>query len=358
MTLSIPKTIKQHRYGEFLGKIWREVNVKNGIVTIVFCGKRGMGKSYSMSEWARILDRNANDEGRFKPENIKFDPVDFLKELSGNYPRGKVHVLDDAGLHLYKSDALKDILKKVSKILQSIRYQNPIIMMSLPHFEQLMKDARTMTDIYIEMQGIDETRNLALGKIQHLKVSPFTGDLYRYNVLQANRVISPKFEIPIIHWEKKPFLFDKPPADFLKEYEKIKKRLLDKIIQEMISSIKRTTRKEEEEGNSKMDFPKSVEYCKERIEKYIGPKGKIDITSILMETNEQGEQMFAIERAKLIAQVLRKENINKILTEKIKEKNKPEKPLPPSRTYNKPEYFKPRYTGKHLKQKLKKINPL
>ncbi|KKN17191.1 hypothetical protein LCGC14_0968460, partial [marine sediment metagenome] len=132
MTTPIPKTIKEHRYGELLGKIWRQVNTKNGIVTIVFCGKRGMGKSCSMAEWARILDRSGNDKCMFKPEDIKFDTVEFLEGLTGEFRRGKVHMLDDAGLHLYKSDALKDVLKKVSKVLQNIRYKNPIIMMSLP----------------------------------------------------------------------------------------------------------------------------------------------------------------------------------------------------------------------------------
>ena len=359
MTIAIPKTIKEHRYGEFLGKIWREVNVKNGIVTIVFCGKRGTGKSYSMSEWARVLDRDLNDKERFKPEDIKFDPVEFLTELTGEYHRGKVHILDDAGLHLYKSDALKDVLKKVSKVLQNIRYQNPIIMMSLPHFEQLMKDARTMTDIYIEMQGIDEARNLALGKIQHLKVSPFSGDLYRYNVLQAKKVISPEFGIPIIHWEKRPFLFNKPPAEFANEYERIKKKLLNKLNRELVNSIKKTTKKEigEEEDNSKMNFPQSVEYCKERIEKFISQKGKIDVTAILMETNEKGEQMFAIERAKLISQVLRKENLSKIIEQKI-DQEKPQNPLPESRIYQKRNHSKSRYTARELKEKPKNLTPL
>ena len=359
MTTPIPKTIKEHRYGEFLGKIWSEVNTKNGIVTIVYCGKRGMGKSCSMAEWARILDRSGNDECRFKPEDIKFDPVEFLTGITGDYPKGKVHLLDDAGLHLYKSDALKDVLKKVSKVLQNIRYKNPIIMMSLPHFEQLMKDARTMTDIYIEMQGIDKTRNLALGKIQHLKVSPFTGDLYRYNVLQARKVVSPKFGIEIVHWEKRPFTFDKPSEDFLKEYEKIKKRLLDKLNRGLVNSIKRTTEKEigENEDNSKMGFREKVEYCQERREKFVTINGKIDVASILMEQNEKGEQLFSMDTAKLIAQVLRKQIPTKRI-EKQPEKTNPEKPVPASRIFKKTNYPKSRYTGKNLKQKLKKLSPL
>lgn len=359
MTVSIPKTIKEHRYGKLLGVIWRHVNVKNGLFTIVFCGKRGMGKSCSMAEWARLLDRTADDKSRFKPEDIKFDAVEFLETLTGDFPKGKVHVLDDAGLHLYKSDALKDVLKKVSKVLQNIRYKNPIIMMSLPHFEQLMKDARTLTDLYIEMQGIDEKRNLAFGKIQKLNVAPFSGNIYRPNILHAKKVISPKFGIEIVHWEKRPFLFNKPPDDFLKEYERIKKILLDKLNKELVNSIKRTTKKEtgEEEENEKMNFPESVRYCKERIQKFINKKGQIDVASIMMETNEKGEQLFFIDRSKLIAQQLRKENLTELI-EKKPEKETPKKPLPASRIYQKPHYLKPKYTGKNLKQKLKKLSPL
>ncbi len=355
MTTSIPKTIKEHRYGDLLGKIWRQVNIKNGLFTMVFCGKRGMGKSYSMAEWARLLDRTADDKCRFKPEDIKFDTTEFLTKLTGKFPRGKVHMLDDAGLHLYKSDALKDVLKKVSKVLQNIRYQNPIIMMSLPHFEQLMKDARTMTDLYVEMQGIDEEKNLALGKIQSLNVNPFSGIIYRPNILQANKVILPKFGIEIVHWEKRPFFFDKPPDDFIKEYERIKKELLDKFNKKLINSIKKTTEKETgEEDNSKMNFPQSVEYCKERIEKFISQKGKIDVTSILMETNDKGEQMFAIERAKLIAQRLKKENISQLIENKI-EQEKPQNPLPESRNWKKRNYYKSRYSHKELKEKPKNL---
>lgn len=357
--ISLPKTLKEHRYSGILGRIWNQVNVKNGIFTIVFCGKRGTGKSYSMSEWGRLLDRTSDDVCRFKPEQIKFDATEFLECLTGDYPRGTVHVLDDAGLHLYKSDALKDVLKKVSKVLQSIRYNNPIIMMSLPHFEQLMKDARTMTDMYIEMQGIDESKNLAIGKIQSINVAPFSGDIYRPNILQAKKVISPKFGIPITHWEKRPYFFDKPPDDFLKEYERIKKKLLDRINKKLIDSIKKTTEKEigEDEDNSKMNFPKAVEYCKERIDKFVSLQGKIDVASIMMETNEKDEQMFSMDRAKLIAQKLRQENIPKLLEQKI-EQQKPQKPLVASRTYEKRNYPKSRYTGRSLKQKPKKLDSL
>ncbi len=359
MTVAIPKTIKEHRYGELLGAIWRQVNVKNGLFTIVFCGKRGMGKSYSMAEWARLLDRTADDQCRFEPEDIKFDTTKFLENITGNFPRGKVHVLDDAGLHLYKSDALTDVLKKVSKVLQNIRYKNPIIMMSLPHFEQLMKDARTMTDLYIEMEGIDERRELAFGKIQKLNVVPFSGKVYRPNLLQPKKVISPKFGIEIVHWERRPFLFNKPPKEFLEKYEKIKEELLNKLNRKLINSIKRTTEKEtdEDEDSNKMNFPTAVEYCKQKIEKFVNYKGQIEVSSIMLETNEQGEQLFSMDRAKLIAQVLKKQNGAKPFEKKPEEK-KQEKPLPASRIYQKPFYPKSRYSGKNLKQKLKKLEPL
>lgn len=292
MTEAIPERIKRHPYGDILGAIWREVHVKNGIVTIVFCGKRGKGKSYSMMEWARILDRTADGKERFTPNDVMLDPVDFLKGLTGNYPRGKVHVLDDAGLHLYKSDALTFILKNVSKILQNIRYKHPIIMMSLPHFEQLMKDARTMTDLYIEMMGVDEKNKVAFGCLQTLKISAFSGDLYRYGLLQAIKRPIPEFNMSLKHWERVPFYFSKPPDYFVREYEALKKPLLDKINNQLVNSIGTQRDIETEVKPEKLDAPAALEYCKKKFKSYLNEKGKVDPAAIIFEIDENGKQLF------------------------------------------------------------------
>lgn len=305
MSYTIPEQISSHKYGGILGSIWSEVHNRNGIVTIIFCGKRGKGKSYSMMEWARILDCGPIGETRFEPGNVRLDPVNFLRDLTGKYPVGKVHVLDDAGLHMYKSDALTDILKKTSKVLQNIRYKNPIIMMSLPHFEQLMKDARTMSDIYIEMQGVDLDRKVAWGNIQKLSIAAFSGDLFRTNILQSFESDT-EFDVNVVHWEVRPYAFNKPPDWFVKSYEGIKRPILNKINEQMVNSI--AEQRDDETGTKfkRMELPDAVEYVKKRLENVVDKRGKIVTGKImLLKDKESNKALFSFERAKLIRQVLR-----------------------------------------------------
>lgn len=281
MTDGIPETIKNHQYGTILGRIWNEVHRNEGIVTIVFCGKRGKGKSFSMMEWARILDRSpSTDQTRFVPENVRLDAVEFFKDLTGKYPVGKVICLDDAGLHMYKSDALTDLLKRISKILQNIRYKHPIILLSLPHFGQLMKDARDMCDLYIEMQGINKEKKRALGNIQTLKISPFTSNLYRYTVLQSQTLTHPEFDIKYKRWYPDPYEFEAPPKDFLIEYEKIKEPAMDKINKEHLKAIT-NQRNAAISGKTpiKMRFADKLEYCKQHL-KEIMVNGEIEVSKI------------------------------------------------------------------------------
>lgn len=306
ITDTIPPSIKSHRYGGVLGRIWEEVHRQDGIVTIVFCGKRGKGKTLAMIDWAMRLDRTSEDIARFRPENIRYDPVDFFKDLTGDYPTGKVLCLDDAGLHMYKSDALSDLLKRISKILQNIRYKHPIILMSLPYFGQLMKDARDMSDLYIEMEKVDRDAKLSYGKLQSLKIAPFTGELYRMPVMQSDKVIHPRYHISYNHWDPKQFSFDKPPKEFIKAYEAIKTPAMNKINAEHLRVIKEKRDKAIGKPRpKKFSFPEAVKYCEDRLPKFLDKKKRINITKIMMEVDENGCQLFNQSLAKLIIRQLR-----------------------------------------------------
>ena len=303
--VAIPKIIKEHRYGKLLGRIWLETHVYDGIVTIVFCGKRGNGKSLSMMELARIIDRDKEGNPRFKPEDVKLDPVEFFKSLTGEYPPGKVLCLDDAGLHMYKSDALSDFLKRISKILQNIRYKHPIIMMSLPHFGQLVKDARDMTDIYVEMRGVNRRRNLAYGTIQSITSSPVTGDLYRYTILQSVDNENPKFKMAIRHWVPKPYFFDKPNKEFVKAYQKIKKPTLDRINAQHLKAIKEQYLDDGSSKRSSMNLRDGLEYCKQKVETLKGKNGDIEVGKIMLQSDAEGNPLFGYSRAIILARMLR-----------------------------------------------------
>lgn len=305
--VTIPKTIRQHKYSGLYGRIWQEVHRNEGIVTMIFCGKRGKGKSLSMMEVGRILDRGEDDVGRFKPEHVRLDPVDFFTDLTGKYPTGKVICLDDAGLHMYKSDALSDILKRVSKVLQNIRYKQPIILMSVPYFGQIMLDARSMTDIFIEMRKVDRKKKVAIGSMQTLKTSAFTGDLYRYNILQADIQTQPKFSLKIVHWKPTPYEFNKPPDDFIKAYNAIKNPTLDKINQAHLNAIKEN--RDDELGKTRAiieQLPEAVEFVRKHINEVIDSEGIIVTAKIMMLKDENGNQKYGQDRARQIKDVIEK----------------------------------------------------
>lgn len=299
---TIPPTIKKHRYGGLLGAIWSEVNCRDGIVTMVFCGKRGKGKSYAMFEWARLLDRGENDICRLCPDDIFIDDRIFVEKLAKHqFPRGKVICLDDAGIKLHKLEYLTRMLRAVSKILQNIRYKHPIIMMSLPSFEQLVKDARTMSDMFIDMQGVDYPNKTSYGYIQSLKVSSYSGELFRYGVLQIEKRLSPKFNLPVNHNINKPFRFDRPPDDFVKNYEKFKKPELDRLNNQIFEEAY----KKPKPKHPKLSLPQAVEYCHNKLDTFI-VKGKVDPIQIMLEVDAEGNQMFGALKAGHIAKALQR----------------------------------------------------
>ena len=71
----------------------------------------------------------------------------------------------------------------------------------------------------------------------------------------------------------------------------------------------------------------------------------------------ENDPPFFIDRSKLIAQVLRREQ-SKNPIKKNPEQEKPTKPLPASRTWQKTNYSKSKYTARNLKQKPKNLTPL
>lgn len=300
----IPELVSGYDYGEFWGKIWRDVHYRDGIITIVFCGKRGKGKSRSMCQIARILDCGPEGVSRFKPEDVCFDVESFLRKIKGKYPIGKVHVLDDAGLHMYKSDALTQMLKTVSKVLQGIRYKHPIIMLSLPHFKQLVLDARSMCDIYIQMDGIDRSIKKAIGKIQILSIAPFTSELYRINLKKRKVEFNPNSGINTIHWGVPSYEFSKPPKEFDAVYEKLKNSAMDEINDTLIENA--ISLKDNEIGKTKkMPFSEAVAYVKDRIDEVKDKKGNINVSKIMLLKDEEGNDLFTACRARHIGSALR-----------------------------------------------------
>lgn len=308
MVLS-PTTIKNHRYSGFLLKCWYTVNAGNNILTIVICGKRGSGKSWVMLLLAWLLDRNADDKSFFSVDKISFKASEFLQWLNApkkEWRNGSVICLDDAGLHLYNRDSLTNFIKIINKTLQNIRYKRPIVILTLPSFQMLDKHARDMTDIYIEIKGRDVQKGDNLCKVQELEVAPFDGNMIRYNIMGAQKNFHPILSIPIKTKIPIQYRMEAPPKWVVDKYEEKKRMYLDAYNAANIKALMREEKRMQgiSDKQQKMNFPTAVEYCKKRIDKYLGPKKTIDFAKIMMEVDKDDRQLFGFDQAKSIARVL------------------------------------------------------
>lgn len=254
-----PKTIKKHRHSKVFSKIWNLANAKDDMFTAVICGRRGAGKSRTLVEMARILDRKTDDTPRFKMENVCFSPQDFADKLVSNMPRGTVIILDDAGIALYSKEALTKIVRRLGKILQSIRTKHYIILMSLPMFKMLEGHTRLMTPVFLDIVGRDEKRKQNLVKFQNLDVSTFTGDIYRRTLTKKVQKKHYLFDLPVQEREADTLRIDKPPKPIDDDYERHKEAFLRPWREEEAKAIKREAEKAFKVKKETKEVPELVE---------------------------------------------------------------------------------------------------
>jgi len=295
----LPKTIKEHKYGKLWSSIWNEVHNKDSIASITFCGKRGKGKSMSMLAMADLLDRTHNDVPRFNMDRFCLDPKEFFMWLNAprkTMPRGTVICLDDAGLHLYKADFLVNMVKRINKTLQNIRYKNPIVMLSLPYFEMLVKDAREMSDVYIELTDRDKKAKENLGKVQKLSIAPFSGDLYRYTIVQEFKHTNRELNMPLTHYIPKEFRFGLPRKELIDAYKQKRNEFMDKFNVETIQVIEA---EEKKPNGVRMDKNEMINYLWDNREKF-KEEEKYNAAKVALDPKFSGGLMTAQRYIKIL----------------------------------------------------------
>lgn len=303
-----PKQISQHRHGKLYGKWWQTVNSENGILTITICGKRGSGKSWIMLYLAWLLDRDIEGNSHFSIDKVSFKASEFLSWLTAekaDWRRGSVICLDDAGLHMYNRDSLTNFIKMINKTLQNIRYKHPIVILTLPSFQMLDKHARDMTDIYIEATGKrDDVKRDNFCKIQELTVNPYYGSLARYNITKRSMKIHSKLGVSLQGREPVHYRISAPPKEIIKVYEKKKAHYLDIYNRQNINALKKTEETTTKGKPVKMNFKEQLDYCRKNIDKLKDLRGKVDTGKIMLQTDEDGNQLFNSLASRLIAKQL------------------------------------------------------
>lgn len=200
--------------------MYKKIRWDNQHLPIVIVGRPGSGKSYLSMYLALMFSPT------FKPsESVVFNAGDFANIVQRrDLPKGFPIIIDDSGLTAASTDAMTKEVKAISKIMQSIRSRNLIIILNLPNFFLLAKNVRTLLEYYFEPVKINKRQKICHAKIRLLKINPLSGEVYRYSPIQIKKephwtgyTQTKKYKITTL-------AFPKIPDEIAKEYETLKEQ--------------------------------------------------------------------------------------------------------------------------------------
>lgn len=301
----LPLSIRTHPDVKIWGTCWWRPNKEEKMTTIVFCGERGSGKSYSLLKVGDMLHRTIKDKPLFKIKRMGFTASQFKRQLNDDYSKGTVICLDDAGLALYNKEALTRVVREIGKSLQTIRRKNPIILMSLPFFKLLEGHTKMFADLYVEIVDRDADRKQNLIKVQDLIKNYYTGDIYRQNILKYKRIVHPKFGISYGEPIPKFFRLGLPRQGLYEPYEKLKAMEMDLWDAESLKRVELEEKKSLGDSKPKVSFGEVLKYVSENIEKFKSPKnGRVLDSKILEVFNGEEKPTIGMTAAKMVAKSL------------------------------------------------------
>ena len=225
--ITVPKEIAQHPQGWLWSPIYKRMHQYNKMWSMVVCGSPGSGKSFLASQVAHHLDRPVSGGARFNSSKIFFTASNFAKWISEPHDKGEFCILDDAGLALGSRESMTKTLKRISKIFQSCRYLNLGVILTMPHFDMIDKQIRTLVNSYAQPVRIDFEKELTWAKFHHLETNPRTGKVYHHCPQRVSWGMHPlgyrQKNVTIL----RELPFEKPPQWLINDYETAKKSYLD-----------------------------------------------------------------------------------------------------------------------------------
>lgn len=169
--------------GEIINRIFHNRLVRNNKnCLVVTTGPTGSGKSYSNMRIAELwYEKRFNTS--FPIENICFGVLDLLKRIrSKELPvrKGELFILEESGTSIGALDFQSKTSKIFSYVLQSFRSMNLCLLMNLPYFTMLNKQARELVHIQLETLSIDANEKILYLKPFLLQTNATSGKLYRH----------------------------------------------------------------------------------------------------------------------------------------------------------------------------------
>ncbi len=217
-----PEALRRHPDYPLWKKPWLATHRKPWMYSIIITGKSGRGKSTLSLALATLLDRSWDNKPRFTLDRVFFDNSDFQGEIQKDHPNGTVHIVDDAGMDLFRRDAMARQVKGAIKVAMTMRYKRPIVIYNLPDLDLLEQSIIKLSDMLITVWGYDQAKKLTKFSVQFIrKYSNNKTIYYPYPIIirQIETGMGITWNMRV---RKKKFLFYMAKKELIDEYKLIK----------------------------------------------------------------------------------------------------------------------------------------
>jgi hypothetical protein len=172
----------------FIAQIARNRIKQNKNFILAVCGQTGSGKSFIALRLGEDIDPD------FNIKNVFFNPEAIFSILATDRPKpGTVLVFDEAGLGIGARDWQSQLNKDTSKLLQLFRFENLILIMTVPGLGFIDSQARKLVHAYVEPKRIDYKNETCWYSYHNFQYNPRLDKIYyhRYMDIDFHRIGKP-----------------------------------------------------------------------------------------------------------------------------------------------------------------------
>lgn len=199
------------------------INKNNLNAICIWVGPTGTGKSYSALRLAEKVDPN------FSISHVVFRPKDFLDIINDpELIKGNVVLWDEMGLGMPARDWTSVFNKSIGYVLQSFRFRNLALFMTVPDQAFIDSQARRLFHYYIECVGVSRQQQVVIAKpfvVDHS--ARFDKDYTKYPIVQRPTGPVKIGTIP----------FSLPSSRLREAYERKRKGFMDAYYRELRESL-------------------------------------------------------------------------------------------------------------------------
>lgn len=164
-----------------LSYFWKRIYYYDQNVLLIIVGGTGTCKSGSALTLGSLLDVDYKGRCRFGIDRVVFKAEDFVSLVNSNSPKGSVIIWDEIGVEHDSRNYYTLKNKLVKYVMQTFRYKNFILIMTVPDLKSIDIGTRRLLHCYLEMQGPIRNRKMARGILKLVQINPQTGkDYYKH----------------------------------------------------------------------------------------------------------------------------------------------------------------------------------